>query len=173
MNQQLTPTDETLETGLKLLDKDLPDVYSFVGVQAERLEIAENRLEHGRRVPEWSDADAYTKVLSDQRAPIDDLRKYQEKGRAFINGYLKKLEPELRELLCKDYEVRKEVKDLESDSKTMLNFIAAGLVGGIAVNLPVAVAGAAASIATTLAVVVLKNKIEKFCKLGVNEKIDN
>jgi hypothetical protein len=163
----LQPTDETLETGVQLLDRDLSDVYSFLGIQAERLEIAQNRLERGWAVPEWSDTDAFAKVLSEQRATPGELKQYAAKGKAFVEQHLKRLEPELRELLCKDCEVRPEIEELESDAKTLLNHVSTVMIGVIVANLPAGVAGAAASIATVLAVIVIKNKIEKFCQSGV------
>ncbi len=164
---ELQPTDEMLDAGEQLLDRDLSDAYSFLGIQAERLEIAQYRLDRGRTVPEWSDADAYAKVLSDQRAPLDDLKRYVAKGRSFVEQNLKNVEPNLKELLCRDCKVRPEIEDLESDAKELLKYVSTGMVGLIAANLPVAVVGAAASIATVLAVIVIKNKIEIFCQSGV------
>jgi hypothetical protein len=163
---QLQPSHEILETSARLLDRDLSDVYGFLGIQAERLEIARSRLEEGRAIPEWSDADAFAKVLSDQRASLEDLKKYVTKGKAFVEHILKQVEPNLRELLCKGHKVRPEIEGLESDAKELLKYVSSGMVGLIAANLPAGVAGAAASIAAILAVVVIKNKIASFCQSG-------
>lgn len=164
---ELQPTDEILDTGAHLLDKDVSDAYGFLGIQAERLEIAQSRIERGRAVPEWSDTDAYAKVLSDQRASLNELKQYVAKGKAFVEQNLKKVEPNLMELLCKDFKVRPEIEDLESDSKELLKYVSTGMVGLIAANLPVGVVGSAASIATILAVILIKSRIENFCQSGV------
>lgn len=166
MNQDMQPDDTTLATGIQLLGREEADAYSFLGIQAERMEIAEDRIKRGRPVPEWSDADAYRKVLSDQRATIDDLKEYAAKGRAFVGEHLRKLEPELRELLCQGPQVRPEILELEADTKSLLKYMASTIIGVVVVNLPAGLIGAAASIATVLAVIIIKNKTEKFCKLG-------
>jgi hypothetical protein len=163
---QLQPSREILETSELLLDRDISDVYGFLGIQAERLEIARSRLDGGRAIPEWSDADAFAKVLSDQRASLEDLKKYVAKGKTFVEKLLKQVEPNLRELLCKGRKVRPELEGLESDTKELLKYVSTGMVGLIAANLPAGIAGAAASIATVLAVVVIKNKITTFCQSG-------
>jgi hypothetical protein len=162
------PTIEILNAGVQLLDRDLSDAYSFLGIQAERLEIAQSRLECGRAVPEWSDSDAYAKVLSDQRSSLDDLKRYVAKGEIFFKNNFKDVEPILKELLCKDGKVSPKIENLESDVKELLKYVSSGVVGMIAANLPAAIAGAGASIATVLAVIIIKNKIDKFCQYGVN-----
>jgi len=169
---QLKPTQESIAAGEQLLDRDLSQAYGFLGIQAERLEIAEGRLARGRPVPEWSDADVYKKVLTDDRATLDDLKRYVTKGKDFVDRTVKQLEPKLRALLCQDYEIRPEIQELESDAKTLLGHLAAGMVGVIAVNLPAGVAGAAASIATVLAVIVIRNGLGSFCKLGADAIVD-
>jgi len=138
-----------------------------LGIQIERLEIAQSRLECGRAVPEWSDSDAYAKVLSDQRSPLDDLKRYVAKGEIFFKNNFKNLELSLKELLCENGKVSPKIKNFESDAKELLKYVSSGVIGLIAANLPAAVAGAAASIATVLAVIIIKKNIEIFCQYGV------
>ena len=98
-----------------------------MGIQIERLEIAQSRLECGRAVPEWSDSDAYAKVLSDQRSPLDDLKRYVVKGEIFFKNNFKNLEPSLKELLVENGKVSPKIKNFESDAKELLKYVSSEL----------------------------------------------
>jgi hypothetical protein len=100
-----TTGDEVDLSGV-LMSRDLEDAYSFLGVQAERLEIAQSREARNLAVPAWSDQDAFDKVLSDKRGPLDDIKLYAERGAKFATDTLKKIEPQVREILCKDEKIR-------------------------------------------------------------------
>jgi hypothetical protein len=161
------PTEANLNIGVQLLHRDLVDAYSFLGIQSERLEIAEKRIASGRPVPVWSDADASAKILSEQRAPLESLIQYTQRGLGFAQQLLAKIELQIREVLCNGNEIRPEIKEKEADAKQIIGYLATAFVGAIAVNIPVGVTGAAvASIATVIAVIVVKNQITRFCACG-------
>lgn len=160
-------TGDIIDAGTRLLERDITDAYSFLGIQAERLEIAEIRLDRGRPVPPWTDEDALAKVLSDQRASLADLRHYASKGKALAMKVLNKVETELKQALCHGGKTRLELKELESDVKTLLNHVSTLMVGVLIANLPAGLVGATASIAATLSVIVIKTGIKAFCQSGV------
>ena len=165
-NEPIQLADDILDTCTHLLEKDITDAYSFLGIQAERLEIAEFRLGHGRAVPQWTDEDASAKVLSDQRASLEDLRQYASKGEAFAIKFFNKVEAELRQVLCHGGKTRSEIKELESDVRTLLNHVSMLTLGLLIPNLPAALVGSAAHIAATLSVIIIKTGIEAFCQSG-------
>jgi hypothetical protein len=160
------PTESNLDIGMQLLDRDLVDAYSFLGIQSERLEIDGKRIASGRPVPAWSDADASTKILSEQRAPLESLTQYTQRGLDFAQMVLAKSESQIREVLCNGNEIRPEIKEKEADARQIIGYLATAFLGAVAVNIPVGVTGAAASIATVIAVIVVKNQITKFCACG-------
>lgn len=155
-----------VESGARLLNREDDDAYSFLGIQSERLEIAQSRQRRGMTVPTWSDADAIAKVLSDQRAPRDELKRYAAKGRAFAESIIEKISQQLRSVLCEGSTVRPQVQELESDTKTLIRYLAAAIIGALSASLPGAVLTAAAAIATTLAVILIKNNLQRFCQVG-------
>src|SRR5687768_11217754 len=102
-------TGDAVDLGGMLMACDVGDAYSFLGVQAERLEIAQSREARNMIVPAWSDQDAYNKVMSGQRASLTDIKRYAERGAKFATDTLKKVEPQVREVLCKDGKIRPEI----------------------------------------------------------------
>jgi hypothetical protein len=161
--KDITPGHILLEKGEALYAKDLADAFSVLGVQSERIEIDARRVEEGRPIPSWSDADAFDRVLSPQRASLSELSDYAKRGFAFAQKLIEKLGVDLRLTLCKDSKVRSEILELESDTKAIIKYMASAVVGLVAVNLPAAVAGAAAAIATTLAIIIIKSNLQTFC----------
>jgi hypothetical protein len=161
------PTQADLSVGLRLLEVGEEDALSFLGVQAERLEIARQREAAGRSVPAWSTDDAVQKVLSGQRASREDLMRYASKGLAFARDLLARIEPELRSVLCDGTALRPEIASLEKDAREIVKYVASSMVGMLLASLPGALAVAVASIATTLAVIVIKNGVTGFCAVGL------
>jgi hypothetical protein len=160
------PTQADLEVGVRLLEASDRDTLSFLGLQAERLEMAQQRAAAGRSVPPWSTSDAVQTVLTEQRASPEDLLRYAGKGLDFARDLLGKIETELRRTLCAGSAVRPEVSSLESNGKELVKYVASSIVGYLLINLPGAIALAVTSIATTLAVLVIKNGMTRFCTVG-------
>jgi hypothetical protein len=152
--------------GDALLDHDVQDAYSFLGIQVERLEIAESRQERNLPVPEWTDQDAYEKVLSGQRASLADIKRYASRGLQFATETLKKIEPQVRDVTCQDGQIHPEIARLEGDVKTLLGVLSGSIASALVVVIPPVAAGAATSIATVLAIIIIKNQVKKFCQQG-------
>lgn len=157
---------EPVDLGSLLIARDVEDVYSFLGVQAERIEIAQSREARSLVVPDWSDQDAYNKVMSGQRASLDDIKRYAERGAKFATDTLKKVEPQVRGVLCEDGKIRPEIDKMEDDVKILIGFLSGSIAGSLVAVIPPAAAGAVTSIATVLAIIIIKNQIEKFCQYG-------
>ena len=156
-------SDQELDNGLRLLEVNENDVLSYLGIQAQRLELAEKRLQSQKPIPDWSDDDAINKVLSPQRAPKDELASYAKRGIEFSEKILEVVGKQIREVLCDGKKVRKEVSGLEGDAKTLIKGIASAIFVAVIGGLPTLLAKAAASIATTLAVLLLKRRLDVFC----------
>src|SRR5687768_15236532 len=105
----LEPTDNDINVGVRLLQANDEDALSFLGIQAEKLEVAKLREEQGRALPAWSNDDAVEKVLSGQRASPQELMLYAEKGVEFARLLLDKAEQQLRGSLCNGKVVRPEI----------------------------------------------------------------
>jgi hypothetical protein len=159
-------SEQELERGLELLNADEADVLSYLGIQAQRLELAEKRLQNQRPVPEWSDEDAFKKVLSPQRAAGDELALYAQRGLAFAERLLQMMGEKVRALLCSGGQVRREVAGLEGDAKAFVKSVASAIFVALLGGLPTLLAKAAASIATTMAVLLMKRRLEAFCAVA-------
>ena len=162
----LKPTDNDIELGVRLLEANDEDALSFLGIQAEKLEIAKLRQEQGRALPAWSNDDAVEKVLSAQRASPQELVRYAEKGLEFARFVLDKTEQQLRGALCNGGVVRTEIEALSANTKEILKYVASAIIAIVLANLPAAVALAASGIATTLAVILIKRGLTGFCAAG-------
>jgi hypothetical protein len=162
----LTPTDDDIILGVRLLEAKDEDALSCLGFQAEKLEIAQLREEQGRAVPEWSNVDAVEKVLSGQRASPQELIRYAQKGVDFARILLDKTEQQLRGVLCAGNNVNPEIEALSDNAKEILKYVSSAIVGVVLASLPAAVALAAAGIATTLAVILIKRGLRGFCAVG-------
>jgi hypothetical protein len=158
--------DSQLDAGLRLLNASDEDVLGYLGIQAERLELAEKRTAQGQAVPPWSDSEALAKVLSPQRAPREEITRYAQKGLAYAQQLLSSLADQLRSLLCDGTAVRKELKAFEGDTKELLKGVAMAVGAALIAHLPTLLAKAALSIATTIAVLLLKKRLETFCAVG-------
>jgi hypothetical protein len=160
------PSEHEIDLGIRLLNENEEDAFTFLGIQAERLDIAETRSAGGRAVPAWSNDDAVAKVLSPQRASKEDLLRYFNKGVEFARGLITRLESQLRGLLCEGKTVRKEIAGLKDNTKEVIRYVAS-LVGGVLLTtLPGAVSMAVTSIATTIAVILIKRNLTQFCAVG-------
>lgn len=164
---EVTFSDDLVDTATQLLASEEADAFSYLGIQAERFELAETRAAKGRPVPEWEDTDALNKVLSDQRAPWDELIEYAAKGRAFALSLLGRVEDDLRARLCKDGEVAPGVRADEKDHASLIKDVATIVGVLLATSLPGAIVKALASIAATLAVILLRRGLNRFCEVGV------
>lgn len=175
MTTEKPTTGDAVDLSGVLLSRDLEDAYSFLGVQAERLEIAQYREARNLAVPAWSDQDAFDKVVSGQRASLADIKRYAEQGAKFATDMLKKIEPQVREALCKDGKIRPEISGLEGDVKSLIGVLSGSIAGSLVLVIPPVAAGAVTSIATVLAIIIIKNQIEKFCRFGAEaiEKKEN
>ena len=162
----LAPTDDDIDLGVRLLEAKDEDALSFLGIQAEKLEIATLREEQGRAVPEWSNVDAVEKVLSGQRASPQELLRYAQKGVDFARMLLDKAEDQLRGVLCEGKAVNPEITALSNNAKEILKYVSSAIIGVVLANVPAAVALAAAGIATTLAVILIKRGLAGFCAVG-------
>jgi hypothetical protein len=163
----LEPSEANLNVGLHLLEAAEDDVFEFLGIQAERLEIAQRRIERGQPVPSWTDEDVLEKVLSGQRTSRPNLKRYSHKGRLFAEKVLRESQGLITSALCHEGKIRPELKDLESDARNLLNHVSMVLVGLIITTLSDAVPEAVASIATTLAVILVRRRIERLCEGSV------
>jgi hypothetical protein len=159
-------TDHEIDLGVRLLQASEEDTFSFLGIQAERLEISQTRTAQGRSVPAWSNDDAEAKVLSGQRASKEELHRYFNKGAEFARNLITKLEAQLRGVLCDGTAVRPEILGLQDDTKKVIQYVGSLMVGVLLTSLPGAVAAAVTSIAATLAVVLIKRNINEFCTVG-------
>ena len=160
------PAENEIDFGIRLLEAKEEDAFSFLGIQAERLEIAQARTAQGRSLPAWSNDDAVTKVLSGQRASKEDLLRYFNTGVEFARGLITKLEVQLRGVLCEGKVVRKEILGLQDNAKEVIRYVASLVAGVLLTTLPGAVALAVTSIATTLAVILIKRNLTQFCAVG-------
>jgi hypothetical protein len=167
MNSSPEPTQQEIDFGLRLLEGDEENAFSFLGIQAERLEIAQARSEQGRAVPDWSNDDAVAKVLSAQRASKEDLLRYFHKGVQFTRNIMVKIEAQLRGILCEGRAVRKEISELKDGSKEVIRYVASLVAGVLLTSLPGAVTIAVTSIATTIAVILIKRNLTQFCAVGI------
>jgi hypothetical protein len=155
-----------LEKGEALYNAEFNDALSVLGIQAETVEIDAERSARGRPVPEWSDAAAFDRVLSPQRASTGELANYAQRGVAFIQDLVDTLGNQLREAVCLNGEVREEILAFESDTKDAIRYMAGAMTGLVAAHLPAAMAAAVVAIATTLTVILLKKNLEEFCQDG-------
>ena len=89
----LEPTEITIAAALTLLQRPEEDAYSVLGIQAEQLELAEQRLIAGRRVPVWTGHEGFERVLSPQRAPREELARYATRGLAFARHLMARITP--------------------------------------------------------------------------------
>ena len=160
------PADSEIELGVRLLEATDEDAFSFLGIQAERLDADQLRGAKGRPVPEWSNADAVEKVLSGQRASKEELARYFNKGVEFAKTIIAKIEVQLRGVLCEGAAVRKEIAGLQDNTKEVIRYVASLVVGVLLTSLPGAVTLAITSIATTLAVILIKKNLTQFCAIG-------
>ena len=117
-------------------------------------------------LPAWSNDDAVTKVLSGQRASKEDLLRYFDRGMEFARNLIGTLEVQLRGVLCEGTVVRKEILGLQDNTKEVIRYVASLVVGVLLTTLPGAVALAVTSIATTLAVILIKRNLTQFCAVG-------
>ena len=157
-----------VDFGVSLLQANDEAAFSFLGIQAEKLEIVRRRQEQGRALPVWSDDDAIDKVLSDQRATREELSRYTEKGIEFARSLIGKVEQELRGVLCNGNMIRKEIESLSDNTKEIVKYVSSLIVGVLLASAPSAVAIAVTSIATTLAVIMIKRSLTQFCAVGVS-----
>jgi hypothetical protein len=157
------PNPNLLQKGEALYSAEFNDALSVLGVQSEILEIDLRRNEEGRPIPAWSDDEAFDRVISPQRASSDELAEYASRGIAFAQDMIQKLGEELRDALCLDGKVRDEILELGDDIKSAIKYIAGVVTGMLVAIIPAVVAAAIAAIATTLAVIILKNNLQKYC----------
>jgi hypothetical protein len=148
-----------------LIDLPEPDVLALLGMQEERLNLARQRAEQGRAVPPWDDRDALARLTQAQRAPGDDIGRYLARGRDAAQGWLDDLQDGLRLSLCIEGAVKPELMSLEGDARELLKTVSPAVVALVAANLPAGVAAAAASIGTTLALLLIKRRLVAFCAL--------
>jgi hypothetical protein len=165
-------TEADVDAGLRLLAADDSRVLSYLGIQAERLELAEQRAAANKPVPAWSVEDAMAKALDPQRAGPEELARYAEKGLVFAKKAMVALGDQLRGVLCDGKALRKELSELRADTRTLLHGIVTALVGALLSWLPGLLAKAAISIATTIAVLLLKKNLETFCAVGPRAVVD-
>lgn len=165
-------TEEDVEAGLRLLAADDARVLGYLGIQAERLELAEQRVAANKPVPAWSTEDAMAKALDPQRAGPEEVARYAQKGLAFAKKVMVALGDQLRGVLCDGKSLRKELSDLRADTKTLLQGVVTALVGALLSWLPSLLAKAAISIGTTIAVLLLKRNLESFCAVGPKAVVD-
>lgn len=166
MDTGMQPAEHEIDLGERLLQASDEDAFSFLGIQAESLEIAEARTAQRRTVPQWSNDLAVAKVLSGQRASKEELLRYFEKGVGFAKSLIGKLEVQLRGVLCEGNVVRKEIGGLQDNTKEVVRYVASLVVGVLLTSLPGAVTLAITSIATTLAVILIKKNLTRFCAIG-------
>jgi hypothetical protein len=166
MATALQPAEHEIDLGARLLEAPDEDAFSFLGIQAESLELADARAAQRRSVPPWSNDLAVAKVLSGQRASKEELLGYFHKGVAFAKNMIGKLETQLRGVLCEGAAVRKEISGLQDNTKEVIRYVASLVVGVLATSLPGAVTVAITSIATTLAVILIKKNLSQFCAIG-------
>lgn len=161
------PSDHDINVGVRLLEADEKDAYSFLGIQAEKLEIAKLRGAQGRMLPSWSNDDAVEKVLSGQRASPEELKRYAQKGFDFALSLLDQTEQQIRATLCEGKAIRPEIVAMSDNAKEILKYVSSAIVGVVLASVPAAVALAATGIATTLAVILIKRGLSGFCASGV------
>lgn len=157
------PEPALIDMGVALYEADEDEALSVLGIQAEAVEINARRAAESRPVPAWSNEAAFDRVLSPQRAPTDELARYAVRGGAFAQDLLERLGGELRDLLCIEGKVREEILALEGETKDLIKYVAGAATGLIAAYFPVAVAAAIGAIAITLAVIILKRNLHRFC----------
>jgi hypothetical protein len=160
------PTDQEIDLGVRLLEAGDDAAFSFLGIQAERLEIDQKRSAKGQSLPPWSNDDAVAKVLEGQRASKEELLRYLNKGMAFARILIDQLEGQLRGILCDGTAVRKEITDLQGDAKEVIKYVVPLVIGALLPTLPITIA--VTSIATTIAVILIKRNLTKFCAIGAN-----
>src|SRR5688572_29585040 len=131
MTTNKQPPDDAIDLGNVLLDRNVDDAYSILGIQAERLEIAQSREARNMTIPAWTNQDAYDKVISGQRASLADIKRYADQGAQFAKETLKKIEPQIRDILCKDGKIRPEIGGLEGDAKTLLGLVSGSIAGAL------------------------------------------
>ena len=164
MSDRASEPDETaIEAALRLMDAPEQDAFSVLGIQAERLELAEQRLAVGRPVPRWTIEESFERVLSPQRAPPEELARYASRGVAFAKRLIERIGPELRRLLCDGSKVRPEFDEAGKDLKDAVKYISSVAIGVLIASLPAALSAAIAGIAATIAVILLKRKLSTFC----------
>src|SRR6185436_14889848 len=114
--------DEQLEA---LLASDESDVLSYLGVQAEFVEISEKRGKE--RTPPWPEEEAFQKIYGTQRAPAAERDKYKEKGKSFVDRFLDSMRAQLRGALCDGGKPQKEVAALKTDFKQFVKHVAVAI----------------------------------------------
>lgn len=149
-----------------LLSLPEDDVLAYLGMQSERLDIATARAAEGRAVPAWSDHGALAKLVSEQRAPADELMRYVARGSDYSQALLARIRTGVRDLLCDAKALRPDIVKLETDVRELLKYMIAGIAGLVAANLPAALAAAATSIATGIAILLIKRRLTTFCSLA-------
>jgi hypothetical protein len=162
-NPPVEPSEATIEATLTLLDHPEQDAFSVLGIQAERLQLAEQRIAAGRRVPVWTDREGLDRVLSAQRAPAEELARYAERGLAFARELMMRAGPELRAILCDGTRVRGEFDEAAKDLKEVIKYLAVAITGVLISSIPAALATASGGIAAVIAIILLKRKLTTFC----------
>jgi hypothetical protein len=151
---------------VRLIDAPEHDAFAVLGIQAERLELNEKRLAVGRPVPSWNSMETFDRVLSPQRAPADELARYARRGVDYAKRLLDRIAPALHQALCDGAKVRPEVEKEQEDVKGAIKYVASVALGAVIASIPAALAVAAAGIAATIAVILLKRKLTTFCANG-------
>lgn len=151
----------------RLIGVDEDDVYCFLGIQAERLMLAQTRAAQRRPVPEWTDEEALAKVLSRQRASSAALRRYVAQGRAFADGVFGKHEARLGQVLHDGGALRPEILQLAGDPKALASHLTPQLVDVLRQALPEGHPAALTSLAAALALVLLRIPFTRFKTAGV------
>jgi hypothetical protein len=146
-----------------LIGSDEDDVLSLLGVQAEFVEIAEQR--GANRTPEWSDDETFQKVFGAQRAPASERKKYKDKGKSFVDRFLASMKTQVHQALCDGKEPQKEVAALKSDFRGFVKHVAIAISTLLLRFLPPWLAVAAVSIGTSIAVLFWKGLLDTFCAI--------
>src|ERR1700757_1539913 len=112
MAEYCEPSPDLLAQGEALYAADSAAALGVLGVQSETLEIYEHRKRDGRPLPAWSELDAFTRIRDTPRGSAD-LAAYARRGLDFAQKLLDKIGTQLKEALCSEGKVRKEILELE------------------------------------------------------------
>lgn len=156
MADALKVTDESIERGIALMDKNEDEIFNFLGYLGEEARTFEAwQGKKGILVPEWNEEEHWLEFVSGaERGVVKDCL---TTGSKFFK---EKVAPFVKDAVCENGHCREEIKELENDVKDLMKYLVGIIIGIINISLP----AAAISISVAVAALLIKRGLRDFCK---------